>query len=102
MDGCYQLDPLPIIDSATRFTKNMYQKNIYMSILSPQKTFANWKRRNDITWFKKHNWLKKARYDGRDLKVEYSKDNFKTEGWHMYMTPEQAYFGLLLLKNLKM
>ena len=48
-----------------------------------------------------YDWLKKARYDGRDLSVSYAVDNIKSVGWHMYMTPEQAYFGLKLLKKFK-
>ena len=102
-NGCYQLDPLPIIDSATRFTKNMYQKKTFTCLSFHHRKHLPIGRGGMILLESKkaYHWLKKARYDGRDLKVEYSKDNFKTEGWHMYMTPEQAYFGLLLLKKFK-
>ena len=50
---------------------------------------------------KAYDWLKKARYDGRDLSLNYNDDEFKSEGWHMYMTPEQANFGLRLLEKFK-
>ena len=40
---------------------------------------------------KAYNWLKEARYDGRNLENAYSEDNFKIAGWHMYMTPETSF-----------
>jgi dTDP-4-amino-4,6-dideoxygalactose transaminase len=42
-------------------------------------------------------WLKKARYDGRDSRTLYVEDNIQTPGWHMYMTPEDAARGILLM-----
>ena len=48
-----------------------------------------------------YNWLKKARYDGRNLEINYFNDNIKSVGWHMYMTPEQAYLGISLLEKFK-
>lgn len=42
-------------------------------------------------------WLRKARYDGRDLAVSQWEDDADICGWHMYMTPEDAARGILLM-----
>jgi hypothetical protein len=39
-------------------------------------------------------------YDGRDKKTKYENDSLKCIGYHMYMTPEEAAKGLLLLENI--
>ena len=44
-----------------------------------------------------YNWLKKASYDGRNLKKDYMKDKITFLGYHFYMTPEDAARGLLLM-----
>ena len=43
-------------------------------------------------------WFKKARYCGRNAKP-LMEDNFEMLGWNMYMTPEQAARGLLLMNE---
>jgi dTDP-4-amino-4,6-dideoxygalactose transaminase len=45
-------------------------------------------------------WLKKARYEGRS-ECHLMEDSFDMLGWNMYMTPEQAARGLLLMANFK-
>ena len=47
-----------------------------------------------------YRWLKKASYDGRDLEVYYPDDEFEMLGWHMYMTPEDAARGILIMDQL--
>ena len=47
-----------------------------------------------------YSWLKKASYDGRDLEKYYPEDDFEMLGWHMYMTPEDAARGVLLMDQL--
>ena len=49
----------------------------------------------------KYNTLKLMRYDGRNNRIPYAKDKIKKVGYHMYMTPEQAAFGLFLFDKLK-
>lgn len=47
-----------------------------------------------------YDWLRLARYDGRDLNTPYdSEDHVKMFGWHYYMTPEDAARGLLLMEK---
>jgi dTDP-4-amino-4,6-dideoxygalactose transaminase len=43
-------------------------------------------------------WLKRARYEGRGP-VKYHEDNISICGWNMYMSPEQATRGLMLMQN---
>tara|TARA_Y100000996_G_C22531529_1_gene646632 strand:- start:1180 stop:1830 length:651 start_codon:yes stop_codon:yes gene_type:complete len=102
-DGCYNLNPLPIIDSATRFTKNMYkEKTLTCLSFHHRKHLPIGRGGMILTDSKKaYDWLKKARYDGRNLKVNYKNDDFKSAGWHMYMTPEQAFYGLKLFQKFK-
>ena len=101
--GHYKLEPLPIYDSATRFTKNMYIKNSFTCLSFHHRKHLPIGRGGMILTDSKkaYEWFKKTRYDGRDLSVKYQDDKFKVRGWHMYMTPEQAAFGIDLLKKFK-
>ena len=102
-NGNYKLNPLPIIDSATKFTRDMYQKKTFTCLSFHHRKHLPIGRGGMILMDSKkaYDWFKKARYDGRDLNIAYNKDNFKSIGWHMYMTPEQAYYGLILLKKFR-
>lgn len=40
-------------------------------------------------------------YDFRDLNIHYTKNKFKSLGWHYYMTPEDAARGIILLDSIK-
>ena len=44
-------------------------------------------------------WLKARRYEGRTDGMKYHEDMIGEEGWNMYMTPEQAVRGLMLMQN---
>ena len=103
--GIYQLGDTRIYDGAARFTPNMFVGgNDTMQVLS----FQIKKRlpigrggailTNDENIY---NWVKLASYDGRDLSTPYDDLNhIKMLGWHMYMTPEDAARGLILLDKL--
>jgi dTDP-4-amino-4,6-dideoxygalactose transaminase len=101
--GVYQLNNTRIWDSAGRFTKNMYVGNNALQVLSFQiKKIIPIGRggmilTDDIEAYK---WLKLACYDGRDLTTPYtSEDHVKLIGYHMYMTPEDAARGIILMDN---
>ena len=48
-----------------------------------------------------YDWLKLASYDGRDLNTPYdSEGHVKMNGWHYYMTPEDAARGLILMNRI--
>ena len=44
-------------------------------------------------------WFKAKRYEGRTSGVPYHKDQIDEEGWNMYMSPEQATRGLMLMQD---
>ena len=100
--GIYQLKPYPIIDGAVRFTKGMYVPNT-LHVLSFQlkKRLPIGKGGMILTDDEEAaNWLRKASYDGRDIRNPYDKDQFSTIGYHMYMTPEDAARGILLMDKI--
>lgn len=100
--GMYQLDPLPVYDAAARFTKDMYLPGC-IQVLSFQikkrlpigKGGAILCDNKDIA-----DWIRKASFEGRDLSKPYDQDKPKFMGWNMYMTPEDAARGVLLLDGL--
>lgn len=51
---------------------------------------------------KAYDWLYKAVYEGRDRRQNHdSINNLDTLGWNMYMTPEQAAYGIDLFYKYK-
>ena len=96
----YQLFPYKIYDAAQCFNENMYVKDSYFCIsFSSTKTINIGKGGMILTDDENSvNWFKQARYCGRH-EVPLLEDNFEIIGWNMYMTPEQAARGLLLMNN---
>lgn len=102
--GLYEIGNSGVWDSAARFTKGMFVGNGSLQVLS----FQIKKRlpigrggailTNDEEAYK---WLKRAVYDGRDLKSKYTDASHVNQiGWHYYMTPEDAARGILILDQL--
>lgn len=99
--GVYQLKGSRVWDGAVRWTKNMYVGLDALQVVSFQL-----KKRipigkggviltDDLEAYK---WLKLASYDGRDLTTPYTEENHvKMIGYHMYMTPEDAARGIILM-----
>jgi len=101
--GAYQLKPYPIWDAATRFTREMYIGDGALHVVSFQlkKRVPIGRGGMILTNDKEaYRWLKLASYDGRDLNNSYMNDNFEILGWHMYMTPEDAARGILLMDQI--
>lgn len=102
--GIYELKPWNIFDSAARFTRNMYQHNDALQILSFQikKRLPIGRGGAILTDSKSaYDWLKLATYDGRDLDTPYDHyDHVKSLGWHFYMTPEDAARGIWLMDRI--
>lgn len=95
--GQYEVGNTGIIDSATRFTKNMYAENYvhclsfhHKKILQIGKGGAILTNNSDFA-----NWLRPMIYDGRNKRSMYADDDFSCIGYHMYMTPEDATIGIL-------
>ena len=101
--GIYQLEPTRIWDAALRWTKGMYIKDSLMCLSFQIKKRIPIGRGGMILCDKKeeYNWLKLASYDGRDLNTPYdSEGHVKMNGWHYYMTPEDAARGIILMDSI--
>lgn len=102
-EGVYQLNPLPIWDGAGQWGKNTYIAGEGFQILSFQAKKRLPIGRGGMILTNNedaYKWLKKMCYDGRDLSKSQLEDDITEMGYHMYMTPEDAARGLLLLKKL--
>jgi dTDP-4-amino-4,6-dideoxygalactose transaminase len=97
----YALNPYPIIDGAQIFKKNMYIKDSYFCVSFSATKKINIGKGGVILTNDKMavEWFKQARYCGRHEKSLMT-DSFEMLGWNMYMTPEQASRGLLLMSNM--
>ena len=96
--GMYQLKPYPIWDAATRWRRNMYQGGLHVVSFQIKKWIPIGRGGMILTDDKEaYDWLIKARYDGRDLSISQWDDDADICGWHMYMTPEDAARGIILM-----
>jgi dTDP-4-amino-4,6-dideoxygalactose transaminase len=100
--GVYYLEPTPIVDAATCFRKNMYLPDSYFCVsFHHRKTLKIGKGGVILTDDKDFvDWCRPMIYDGRHKYVVHSEDEYECIGYHMYMTPEEAATGLLLLEDL--
>jgi len=99
--GIYKLDPLDVWDFAGRWTKGMYEGG-YAALSFQIKKRLPIGRGGMILCddYEAYTWFKKACYDGRDLEKNYMEDDIEMLGWHMYMTPEDAARGIILMDNI--
>lgn len=115
-EGMYQFGPSRVWDCAVRWKKGMYDKTYhkydsnnsllpYLHCVSFQikKMIPIGKMGAIITDDKDaFEWLKLARYDGRDMSLPYDHiDHIKMEGYHKYATPEDCARGILLMDEIK-
>ena len=100
-EGSYSLKPLNIIDSATQLFKNMYASGTLTCLSFHFRKILPIGRGGMILMdsIKAYEWFSLARYDGRNLKIKYENDDFASMGYHMYLTPEQAAYGVYLFDN---
>lgn len=100
--GIYQLGDTNIYDCAGRLRKNMYLNNSLMCLsFHLKKHIPIGKGGMILTDSKKaYEWMYLAVYEGRDRRVNHdSIDDLNTLGWNMYMTPEQASYGIELFEK---
>lgn len=101
LKGAYRLEPTKVWDSALRFTHNMYVPDTHMcvSFTGPYKTLKLSKGGAILTDdYHAMLWFKRARFSGR-RECSYHTDHFDMIGWNMYLMPELAARGLLLMKQ---
>jgi len=98
--GIYQLKPYPIYDAAKRLTSGMYIPNSFMCLSFHIKKHLKIGQGGMILTDSADAaaWFKRARYEGRS-EVSYHEDNIQECGWNMYMSPEHATRGLMLMQN---
>jgi len=90
-----------IFDCAQNFNQNSYIKNSFCCLsFQIKKTIPIGKGGMILTDdFDAVKWFRKARYEGRDVTKPYDKDQIDFIGWNMYMTPEDAARGVVLLED---
>lgn len=100
--GGYFLFPFDIVDYALRFKKGMYQFGLQCLSFHIRKHIPIGRGGMILTNDDEAaEWLRKARFDGREEKPMLQQDSFDMCGWNMYMEPEQAARGLLLFDMIK-
>jgi dTDP-4-amino-4,6-dideoxygalactose transaminase len=99
--GAYQLKPYPIWDAATRWRRGMYLGGFHVVSFQIKKRVPIGRGGMILTDDKAaYDWLSKARYDGRDMEISQWDDDTDICGWHMYMTPEDAARGIILMDQI--
>jgi hypothetical protein len=99
--GEYQLDPLPLWDSARRFTSGMYRPGHMQCVSFHISKVLGIDQGGAVL----HDdpqadaWMRKARFDGRTEGVE-PKDDQLIMGYHCYLSPTIAAQGLWRLSFL--
>jgi dTDP-4-amino-4,6-dideoxygalactose transaminase len=104
LKGEYRLGATPVWDSALRFTSNMYIPGRFqcLSFSGPNKILKLSKGGMILTDDEEaYVWLKKARFSGRN-EQPYHTDVFTQLGWNMYLLPELATRGLLLMDGISL
>jgi dTDP-4-amino-4,6-dideoxygalactose transaminase len=97
-NGVYRLNPYPVWDFATRWTEGMFNGEFNVCSFQIKKRVPIGKGGVILTNDKKaYKWLNSARYDGRNFRKDYMKNDYKILGWHFYMTPEDAARGIILM-----
>jgi dTDP-4-amino-4,6-dideoxygalactose transaminase len=104
--GAYQLEPLPVWDSARWFTGGMWR-----SAMNEGPKWGDWIKPGQMVCLSFHaskilgdtqggailhdnqeadEWFRRARFDGRTEGVAPKDDKFSHIGWHCYMSPDVA------------
>lgn len=96
--GAYQLKPLPVLDSARRFTSGMYRAGQFQCVSFHASKILGDTQGGAILHDNDEAdaWLRRARFDGRTEGVAPKDDTFSQVGWHCYMSNDVA--ARLLLK----
>tara|TARA_B100001027_G_C16169799_1_gene286449 strand:- start:82 stop:759 length:678 start_codon:yes stop_codon:yes gene_type:complete len=100
--GIYQLGDTSIYDAAGRMQKNMFLKDTFMCLsFHIRKNLPIGKGGMILTdSLFAYNWMYKAVYEGRDRRQPHDEiNNLEHMGWNMYMTPEQAAYGIELFNE---
>lgn len=102
-EGRYQLKPYPIYDSACLLARGMYEPGTFQCLSFSANKIINIGKGGMILTDDQDavRWFKLARYEGREEVPLLNQERFDVVGWNMYMTPEEASRGLVLLSHVK-
>tara|TARA_E500000318_G_C3543112_1_gene205478 strand:+ start:480 stop:1100 length:621 start_codon:yes stop_codon:yes gene_type:complete len=97
-NGAYIIGNIPVVDSAQRFTKQMFIPNTFYCLSFNFKKILSTGKGGMILTDSKYaaDWFRRMRYDGRPS-IFYNdmlKMPVEEIGYHMYMSPEQAVMGI--------
>ena len=100
--GAYLLWPYPIYDAAKRFTSGMYMEGMFMCLSFHHKKHLKIGRGGMILTDDPVavEWFKKRRYLGRGEKLVNDETDITSLGYMMYMYPQEAAQGLLLMQSM--
>lgn len=98
----YKLGEFPIYDYAVGFKPNIYKPKEIQCLSFQQKKALNIGRGGAILTDNKdlYEWAKRAAWDGRDASIPVKDDKNIINGYHYYMSPEDAVKGVLLLNQI--
>lgn len=101
-EGVYRLKPTNIIDGALRFRRGMYHKGTLHCLSFHVRKLIPIGRGGMILTdnHEAYEWLKLARFDGREPVPLREQKEFTVIGWNMYMPPADAARGLQLFQAL--
>lgn len=99
--GSYQLKPYPIFDSALRFRRGMHKNGTFTCLSFHSIKHLKIGKGGMILTDSEESakWFKRARYLGKEESPNPS-EKITMVGWNMYMTPEQASRGLMLMNKM--
>jgi len=100
--GQYGIEPLRIVDGARRFRRGMYVGGTLHCLSFHWGKHLKVGRGGMILTDNESeaNLLRKMRYDGRTPGVHPRDDSFIAPAWHVYMIPEDAARGLMLMDHM--
>lgn len=101
--GKYLINGTNVYDAATQWKRSMFKSGYHCISFQIKKKICIGRGGAILTNSKEAcEWLKLARYDGRDINIPYDMDgHIKSQGFHYYMTPEDAARGILLMDEIK-
>lgn len=90
--GEYRLEPLPVWDSARRFTSGMYRKGAMQCVsFHATKILADSQGGAILHDNPEADaWLRRARFDGRTEGADPKTDQVQYPSWHAYLSPDVA------------
>lgn len=102
-EGIYDLNPAPIIDGALRFRKDMYVKGTLHCLSFHLRKRLNLGRGGMILTDNEeaYEWLKLARFDGREAVPLQEQKEFTVLGYNAYMQPQDAARAIQIFELLR-